>query len=46
VGDPVVRRFAWDGDREHNKRASAQAVLELLLDRVEAAGATSANAAG
>lgn len=46
VGDPVVRRFAWDGDREHNKRASAQAVLELLLDRVEAAGATSAHAAG
>lgn len=32
---PVVQRFVWPHDREGNKRASAEAVLRLLL---EAAG--------
>jgi len=30
-----VRRFAWHGDRAANKLASAQACLELLLERLE-----------
>lgn len=29
-----VRRFVWHGDRGENKRASAEAVLALLLERV------------
>jgi PncC family amidohydrolase len=33
-----VRRHSWTGDRTGNKRASAVAALELLLDRVEATG--------
>jgi PncC family amidohydrolase len=33
-----VRRFVWTGDRTMNKRASAEALLELLLERI---GATS-----
>jgi len=43
VADPVgvsVRRFAWSGDRAANKRASAEASLELLLERVGAVAAT------
>ncbi len=28
-----VRRFVWDGDRVGNKLASAQAAIEMLLDR-------------
>jgi PncC family amidohydrolase len=32
----AVRRFAWPGDREANKLASALAALELLLERAEA----------
>jgi PncC family amidohydrolase len=28
-----VRRFSWTGDRAGNKRASARAALELLLER-------------
>ena len=39
VADPVgvaVRRFVWSGDRADNKRRSAVAALELLLERVEA----------
>ena len=28
-----VRRFLWTGDRGENKRASAEALLELLLER-------------
>lgn len=32
-----VRRFAWSGDRAANKRASAEAVLELLIGHAEAA---------
>jgi PncC family amidohydrolase len=29
-----VRRFVWTGDRAENKRLSAEAVLQLLVDRV------------
>jgi PncC family amidohydrolase len=39
VADPTgtaVRRHVWTGDRTANKRASAQAVLELLLERIDA----------
>lgn len=32
---PVVQRFLWPHDREGNKRASAEAVLRLLLDAAE-----------
>ena len=32
----AVRRFAWTGDREANKASSAQAALELLVERAEA----------
>ena len=31
-----VRRYLWPGDRSENKRASAQAAIELLLGRVSA----------
>jgi nicotinamide mononucleotide (NMN) deamidase PncC len=34
--DVAVRRFIWSGDRGENKRRSAVAALELLLERVEA----------
>jgi PncC family amidohydrolase len=30
-----VRRHLWTGTRSDNKRASAQALLELLLERIE-----------
>lgn len=30
-----VRRFQWTGDRHDNKRASARAALELILERLE-----------
>lgn len=33
---PVVQRFAWAHDREGNKRASAEAVLRMLLEAAEA----------
>jgi PncC family amidohydrolase len=39
VADAVgvaVRRFVWSGDRADNKRRSAGAALELLIERVEA----------
>jgi nicotinamide-nucleotide amidase len=29
-----VRRYVWPGDRRANKESSAEAVLQLLLDRV------------
>jgi len=29
-----VRRFVWTGDRAENKQASAEAVLQLLVERV------------
>lgn len=32
-----VRRFQWGGDRAANKRSSAEAVLELLVERVGSA---------
>jgi PncC family amidohydrolase len=32
-----VRRFLWSGDRLANKRSSAEAVLELLVERVSSA---------
>jgi nicotinamide-nucleotide amidase len=34
----AVRRYAWGGDRAENKRLSAAAALELLIERVEADG--------
>jgi PncC family amidohydrolase len=30
----LVRRYVWSGSRAENKRASAEAVLELLLERI------------
>ena len=39
VADPLgvaVRRYIWAGERSDNKRRSAGAALELLLERVEA----------
>jgi len=39
VADPAgieIRRFAWSGDREANKAASARAALEFLLERASA----------
>lgn len=36
----AVRRHVWNGDRSANKVASAEAALELLLERIEAAGTT------
>jgi PncC family amidohydrolase len=35
----AVKRYVWSGDRAENKRHSAAAALELLLERVEADGA-------
>jgi nicotinamide-nucleotide amidase len=34
AGGGEVRRFAWSGSREENKRSSAQAALELVLERM------------
>lgn len=31
-----VRRYLWSGPRADNKRASAEALLELILERIEA----------
>jgi PncC family amidohydrolase len=39
VADPEgveVRRFTWQGDRDANKVASAEAALELLIERASA----------
>ncbi len=36
-GPAEVRRFQWTGDRSSNKRASAEAALELLLERADGA---------
>jgi nicotinamide mononucleotide (NMN) deamidase PncC len=33
-----VRRFTWTGDRTGNKRESARAALELLIERASQAG--------
>jgi PncC family amidohydrolase len=35
----VVRRHLWTGDRTDNKRASAEALLELILERIDAIAA-------
>jgi PncC family amidohydrolase len=32
----VVRRYLWAGSRAENKRSSAQAALELVLERIQA----------
>jgi len=32
----TVRRFVWQGDRSANKRASARATLDLLIERLTA----------
>ena len=34
----VVRRFAWSGDRRANKRASAEAALDLLIELAGGSG--------
>ena len=36
AGATVVRRHVWGGDRSANKRASAAAAFELLLERLAA----------
>ena len=39
LADPAgieIRRFAWSGDREANKAASARVALELLVERAAA----------
>jgi nicotinamide-nucleotide amidase len=36
AGGVTVRRFAWTGDREANKAASAAAAIDLLVERAEA----------
>lgn len=46
LGAPDVRRFHWPGDRGANKRESARAALELLLERVEVATASASATAG
>jgi PncC family amidohydrolase len=37
----TVRRFTWSGDRADNKRRSAEAALELLIERIDVTAATS-----
>jgi PncC family amidohydrolase len=39
----AVRRFVWSGDRADNKRRSAGAALELLIERVESGDAPAAD---
>ena len=36
AGGATVRRYTWTGDRAANKRQSAAAALELLLERLDA----------
>lgn len=40
AGGHDVRRFAWVGDRSSSKRSSAEALLRLLLQRMEEGSAT------
>jgi nicotinamide-nucleotide amidase len=40
----IVRRHVWSGDRTDNKRRSAAAALELLLERLEGASSTAEHA--
>ena len=35
LGAPDVRRFLWTGDRTANKRSSAEAAMEMLLERAD-----------
>jgi PncC family amidohydrolase len=35
LGSPSVRRFHWLGGRSANKRASAEAAIQLLLERLD-----------
>ena len=42
----VVRRHVWTGDRAENKRRSAAAALELLLERIEAQAAAPGRGGG
>lgn len=42
VAGSDVRRFTWSGDRTQNKRSSAAAALESLLEAVEAVQAVEA----
>jgi PncC family amidohydrolase len=37
AGIAVARRYVWDGDREGNKNASAEAALALLLEMLKQA---------
>jgi PncC family amidohydrolase len=39
VSGAVVQRHVWTGDRAENKRRSAAAALELLLERIDAEAA-------
>ena len=32
TGDTLVQRFVWEGNRQHNKRASADAALKMLIE--------------
>lgn len=41
-----IRRFAWSGDREANKVASARAALELLVERATAMVAATGDRSG
>ena len=43
-GGAEVRRFAWSGDRAANKRSSARAALELLVEAAERAAPVGASA--
>jgi hypothetical protein len=36
TSDVIVQRFLWRGDRLDNKRASAAATLEMLVERAVA----------
>lgn len=40
AGEPIARRYVWEGDREANKNASAEAALALLLETLVRPSAT------
>jgi nicotinamide-nucleotide amidase len=46
VGGHDVRRYTWGADRSGNKLLSAEAALELVLERVDAGGASGSGASG
>jgi nicotinamide mononucleotide (NMN) deamidase PncC len=35
AGGTWVRRFVWEGDREHNRVSAANAAFRLLLDYLD-----------